>query len=255
MRHSITARPPVRLNHFSYRRLSPPLRSPSAALPPTRSAAAMSTDGVNSILVIGEASVGKRFLVTRLLNSGAHAHTDAGAATVPAPALAPAAVLPHSHIETYHRAVDTKYYSATLAFHVLPAAAHAALSGDAPDSQTEPAAGAAVSAAAHAEFGALEPQAVVLLFDVHSAPSFHAVASRWETFIRDRNPAVMLCVANEIAKPQPVPVSEQQQRDRDDLEQLAKDWALDHGVSHTSLRGSGDVDAHLMTAVEWQWLI
>jgi len=186
-------------------------------------------DAVNSILVIGEAQVGKRFLVRRLLASGADAQTAVDAAA----AAAPAAVLPHSSIETYHRAVDTKYYSATLAFHVLPATAHAALSGDAADTQAE-AAGAALSAAAHDEFGALEPQAVVLLFDVHSAPSFHAVASRWESFIRDRNPAVMLCVGNEIAKPQPVPASEQQQRDRDDLEQLAKDWALDHGVSDTA---------------------
>jgi hypothetical protein len=203
----------------------------------------------NGILVIGDAQVGKRFLVRRL-STPRHKQTEAEAAAAgsASAAVTAAAVRAHSRIEDFHFVVDTKYYSAQLTFHVLPADVHAQLSGpesaaNATDSAIDPVI-PSLSAEARGEFGALlaEVQAVLLVFDLSNAASFHAVAARWLPFIEERNPSVLLLVGNETrAASAIVPASDAKltpaalQQEREELEQLARDWALDHGLEYVSV--------------------
>jgi len=206
----------------------------------------------NAILVIGSAQVGKRFLVRRLVAP------RSGSGSSDASAVAAHAVQPHSRIEAFHGALDTKYYSADVAFHVLPADAHAQLSESTEEeeeageerkaeaaSATASSGAAAVdpvipplSADARAEFAVLaaEVQAVLLVFNLAEAASFHALASRWLPFIQQHNPSVLLCVGNERRNAAAVAAQTPAQRqEAEELEQLARDWALDNGLEYVSV--------------------
>ena len=199
----------------------------------------------NSILVVGESRVGKRFLVRRIVDSRTKAAATAAAAsgtsdaTASSASVAPSAPASHSFpaassIDAFRFSVDTKYYSADLTFHVLPADKHAALSASAVGSDAVDAAAAAeLSAEVRSEFASLDVQAVMLVFDLSAPASFHALASSWLPFLRDRSPGVLLIVGNNVAPPTAVvdpAAAVAARREKEELEQLVKDWALDNGV-------------------------
>ena len=223
----------------------------------------------NGILVIGAPKVGKRFIVQKLVTPRAQTTTTA------VNGYSSRLTLQHSGIEAFDCSIDTKYYSAQLTFHVIPAATHAQFNGEEDEEAAADAAAgdsartAALSSEAKSEFAALDAQALMLIFNLGDSSSFHALAARWLPFIEERNPSVLLLVGNDIASTSASPLTRVQKQEREDLEQLARDWALDHGLSmsvcrttiHWHLRARRSALLQLrrlllpLTAVAMSWML
>ena len=162
----------------------------------------------NVILVIGDAQVGKRYLVQHLQGDK--------------PATAPTTDT-ETKIETHALTLDTKYYSADLHIHLLPASTHAAFADSAD---------AVLTPAARASFQSLDVQSVILIFHLSHPATFHSLVNAWQAFLADRRPEVVMMVGNAPSEPKSGSADATAQQE---LEQLAKDWALDHQVEYVRM--------------------
>lgn len=163
----------------------------------------------NVLLVVGDAKVGKRYLVSQLVGG----ETSSGATSSSSPSSA-------TGIEVRPIDFDTKYYSATVAAHVLPSSHAQFVDEDA----------TSLSAEARGEFAALDVQALVLVFSLARDSTFHSLANAWADFARDREPEVMMLVGNAEPTTDAAALAAQA-----DLEQLARDWAIDHQIEYVRL--------------------
>jgi len=67
-------------------------------------------------------------------------------------------------------------------------------------------------------------QSLVLIYDSANSESFEFI-KQWGAFIRDFNPSVLLCVANEVVKGNALP----------SLLEMGQDWAIDNGMEFVQL--------------------
>lgn len=165
----------------------------------------------NVLLLIGEPQVGKHYLVK-------HMQTDTPTAPAPAAVVKDA----ETRIERHALTLDTKYYSADLTIHLLPSDTHAAFA-DGTDTLLTP--------GARAAFQSLDAQAVLLVFSLARSATFHALVNAWQTFLADRQPEVVMLVGNYHG----LTNEPGQATEAEELEQLAKDWALDHQIEYVRL--------------------
>lgn len=162
----------------------------------------------NSLLFIGSSQVGKKFIVQRMVESNTTSNNNAASSTT----------TPHG---TFH--LDNKYYTASIELHVLPS------------SELENSSSNDTNTTLSHRFDTLQPQAMVGVFSLERPETFHQLVSSWNpaTFNLD----VMILVGNQFKKDDSstTTTSMISVNEREELDQLAQDWAIDHAVEYVRM--------------------
>ena len=180
---------------------------PAAAAAPVdeHAGADESAPRMNKVLLVGGDKVGKRYILQRLLNQ-------------PTLSVAPVSLalsdVGSVLVDTVEWAVETRYYSASLHFHVLRDSSVPRFS---PDSLSALLASPLLASTS----------SVMLVYDASSADSLRAV-QRWSavTAQLDDEDSVMLCVGVEKAAGEA----------KEEVWDEARDWCIDHTIEHIRLR-------------------
>lgn len=77
-----------------------------------------------------------------------------------------------------------------------------------------------------------ECQALILVFDFHDQETFKSL-EKWESFIEEHSPSVMLVVANRKKKTEPPSLDEQKKLNA--FAEKCREWALDNGLEYLDL--------------------
>ena len=160
----------------------------------------------NKILVIGGPSVGKRFILQRLSRSPTP--LSLSPSSLPT---SPSSSIP---LRTFHHPIDTRYYTASLHFHVLN------------DADVPPFTPSSLASLLSSPLLS-ELQGVMLVYDAAERGSLESV-QRWGGVLERVNDedSVLLMVG----------VERERGRGSDAVWAAARDWAIDHSVEHVRLR-------------------